>query len=354
MEIYLKSGNGFFVPSIVADHLLGIASHDQLKVLLYVLAHPDTALTPEAIASACKVRPENTEEALAFWQDANVLTVSRNVPSVTLTDAVQPAAQPVQTVPAELPPARPEPKPRRSKKPPQADSSQFNLTSGEIAERISGNPSIRDMFQGIEMFAGALKPAQMNSCIYMNEMLGLSPAVILLLCHYCHSINKFHPNYWETIAQDWSDRGINTEPLAAEEIERREAAQTFVGKLRGAFGLKPGQDPTEKQQEYFSKWCAMQFPVELVDYACQRCRDSKGNEISFPYIDSVLADWQKKGITTVEAAKLEGAQFAAARKAGRQDAPSVPFDTKKQPADVRIDGEPSLDLSEIDSIFNQF
>ena len=39
MEIYLKQGHTFPVPVTVADHLLGLASHDQLKVLLYLLCH---------------------------------------------------------------------------------------------------------------------------------------------------------------------------------------------------------------------------------------------------------------------------------------------------------------------------
>lgn len=358
MEIYLKSGNGFFVPSIVADHLLGIASHDQLKVLLYVLAHPDTALTPEAIASACKVRPENTEEALAFWQDANVLTVSRNVPSVTLTDAVQPAAQPVQTVPAELPPAKPEPtnntESRKKAKESPRDSSDYIRNPTEISERIKNDPEMSEMIQEVEKILGSIPHQQTQSLLWMHDTLGLPPAVILMLCSYCKSINKMNIRYCERIAVNWSDRNVNNCLLAEQEISRMIETRQYIGQLKTCFGIQIGMDPTEKQQEYFEAWQQAGISTNMVIFACERCRDSNNNKISFAYIDKILKSWTQKGITTVEAAKLEGAQFAAARKAGRQDAPSVPFDTKKQPADVRIDGEPSLDLSEIDSIFNQF
>ena len=359
MEIFLRSGNGFLVPSIVADHLLGIASHDQLKVLLYVLAHPDTALTPETIASACKVRPENTEEALAFWQDANVLAVIRSIPTVSLTNT-QPVqnAQPAQTVQPEAPAAKPEPvpkaAPKRAKKPPQTDSSRFNLSPGEIAERTNNNPAVRDMFQGIEQIAGTLKPAQMSSCIWMNEILGLSPDVILLLCAYCQSIDRFAPRYWEQIAQDWSDKGINTYSLANADIDRRHEAHTYTGKLKRVFGIKPEMDPTTNQQEFIDGWMQAGFPVELVSYAFERCRDKGNVESPFSYVDGILRSWSAKGITTVEAAKQEGADFAAARRSGRKNDSAAPFETKTQPADIRIDGEPSLDLSEIGSIFNQF
>ena len=80
MDFYLKAGGAFTVPSIVADHLLGLASHAQLKVLLYVLAHADSALTESQIAAACKVEPENIAEALDFWQQVNVLTRRQETP----------------------------------------------------------------------------------------------------------------------------------------------------------------------------------------------------------------------------------------------------------------------------------
>ena len=57
MEIYLNNGHSFPVPVAVADHLLGLASHDQLKVLLYVLCHANEPLSQEQIAKCCKVQP---------------------------------------------------------------------------------------------------------------------------------------------------------------------------------------------------------------------------------------------------------------------------------------------------------
>ena len=85
MEIYLKQGHTFPVPVTVADHLLGLASHDQLKVLLYLLCHADEPLSAEAVAQNCKVRPDAVEEAVAFWQDANVLSGSPELPAVRCT-----------------------------------------------------------------------------------------------------------------------------------------------------------------------------------------------------------------------------------------------------------------------------
>jgi len=358
VELYLKAGNGFFVPSIVADHLLGIASHDHLKVLLYVLAHQEAALSSEQIASACKVRPENVEEAVNFWKDVNVLTAALPENAVTLNPA--PAPVPERPAKAEKPPAAPKAEQpaaapvSRTKKRSQTDSSRLNMTDGEIAERITRNSDISGMFQTIEQLAGNLTHTQMKSCIWMNEQLGLPPEVITILCAYCHEIGKFNPRYWEQIAVDWSDRGINTYALADQAINRRQETQSYIGKLRRVFGIKPEFELTELQQQYFESWQQKGFSAELVAYACERSRDSKNNDVSFPYIDGILSDWAAKGITTVEAAKQEGAVFAAAQKTMRKNTSDSPVSAPQPPADVRIDGEPSLDLSELDNIFNQF
>lgn len=355
MELFLRGGTGFFVPSVVADHLLGIASHDQLKVLLYVLAHTDTALTAEQIAAACKLTPDNAEEALSFWQDVNVLTVSRGAAAVTLCEAPVQQTAPVQEPETRTPePAQPaKPAPPAVRKPPQADSSRFRLTSGELAERVSQNPEISDMFEQLQQLVENLTNTQMNSMIWMNEQLGLPPAVIVMLCSYCNEIGKFHPRYWEQIAVDWSDRGITSFAEADREIDRRKQAASYIGRLKSTFGLKAEQKPTANQLTYFESWQQHGYAEELVAYACEISRDRNNNEIKFPYIDKILTEWEKKGIRTVEAARQEGAEFAA-KNAAQRSAAAPQNPVRKQPADVRIDGEPSIDLSKLSGFINQF
>ena len=87
MEIYLNNGHAFPVPVAVADHLLGLASHDQLKVLLFVLCHAGETLTEAQIAKSCKVQPAAVEEALVFWQDCNILQNAPAVPAVSVQKA---------------------------------------------------------------------------------------------------------------------------------------------------------------------------------------------------------------------------------------------------------------------------
>ena len=117
MEIYLNNGHAFPVPVAVADHLLGLASHDQLKVLLYVLCHAGESLPQEQIAACCKVQPSAVEEAIVFWQDANVLQTAPPAASVRLQQNTQPQPAPAAETPetASVEPARPPVRKRRER-----------------------------------------------------------------------------------------------------------------------------------------------------------------------------------------------------------------------------------------------
>ena len=98
MEIYLKQGHTFPVPVTVADNLLKLASHDQLKVLLYLLCHAEEPLSAETVAQNCKVLPDAVEEAIAFWQDANVLSNTQDLPAVRLQNTA-PQQRPAPVLP---------------------------------------------------------------------------------------------------------------------------------------------------------------------------------------------------------------------------------------------------------------
>ena len=98
MEIYLKQGHTFPVPVTVADNLLKLASHDQLKVLLYLLCHAEEPLSAETVAQNCKVLPDAVEEAIAFWKDANVLSNTQELPAVRLQNTA-PQQRPAPVLP---------------------------------------------------------------------------------------------------------------------------------------------------------------------------------------------------------------------------------------------------------------
>jgi DnaD/phage-associated family protein len=342
MEIYLNNGHTFPVPVAVADHLLGLASHDQLKVLLYVLCHADEALTQEQIAKSCKVLPAAVEEALVFWQDANVLTAAPAAPSVRLVRSTEiPVPQPpapVQTVQPAAP-AKPAAHLQNSSRP--------NLTPGQIAERMKKNKALKEMFDAVQGFTGEMpNNVEQNSLLWMHEYLGLPPDVILMLAAFCKQINSYHVRYMEKIAIEWQERGITTHQLAQEDITRRTEARSYTGRIKVMFQMK--RDPTPKQQEYIDGWQKSGFSPELVQLAYEKARDKKGDEItleSIRYIDGILRRWKAAGIRTPEAAAKEDADYYAAKKR-KTESGNPAVSTAKSTANS------SIDMNEVEKLMN--
>ena len=76
MEFKVNSGMWgmmFGVPCIVADNFLKLADEAQIKTLIYVLRNNNRICTSDEIARAIGITPEQAEEALLFWEQANVL-----------------------------------------------------------------------------------------------------------------------------------------------------------------------------------------------------------------------------------------------------------------------------------------
>ncbi|MCR4758982.1 MAG: DnaD domain protein [Oscillospiraceae bacterium] len=341
MEIYLNNGHAFPVPVAVADHLLGLASHDQLKVLLYVLCHAGESLPAEQIAACCKVQPAAVEEAIVFWQDANVLQAAPPVASVPVQ---QPAPQ------QELPPvSAPEPQKAASPAPvPMTNSSRFPLNPSEIAERVRQNP---ELFAEAEKYAGKpLNHTALKSLVWMHEYLGLSPELILILAAFCAEVGQFTPLYMEKIAYDWQARGIKDSSQAMEDIRNRTDSRSYTGQLMKIFEMH--RHPTDKQQSFIDAWHRSGYPVELVRYAYEKTRNQTDDKLSFPYMNSILEAWERDGVRTVAAAQQLDDAFYADKKRQRAQKPAV--QPQKPTAAKRKQEDASFDLSDFDKLVNRF
>lgn len=339
MEIYLNNGHAFPVPVAVADHLLGLASHDQLKVLLYVLCHADETLTQEQIAESCKVLPAAVEEALVFWQDANILLTAPAVPAVS-----------VQKTAAAAPPAEAAPPAQTAAPAAQVQSSSRpNLRPSEIAERIKKDSAVAEMFRAVESFTGRRNHILDNSLIWMHEYLGLQPDIILMLAAFCAQ-EDFNVRYMEKVAVEWQERGITTHKLALDDINRRTESRRYTGIIMKLFEMQ--RRPTTKQQEYIDGWQKSGFSPELIRLAYEKTRDKMDDKLNFDYLNGILRRWETAGIRTPEDAAREDAAYYAAKKQKKQaGSPSG----AKRPSKGRGDSDSaSFELDDFDQLINKF
>ena len=311
-------GAMFGVPSIVADNFLKLATGGQIKVLLYLLRCSGKMCSAEEISSNTGVTPEEAEEAVIFWQQANVLSPQ------SVTDA--PAVRSFMSQPPAAETAT------RSTASPIPDN-KMNYSGSEIASIMNGSQDIRELFKIAEGILGTLKNGQMNSIIWMYDHLGLKKEVIIILLTHCASIEKTNTAYIEKIAADWSANDINTMSAAQEEIERLSASRDYIIGIMKAFEMT--RRPTAKQSEFIQQWKNAGFDLELIHYAYEKTLEQI-NKLSFDYINKILISWNDSGFRTVQDVKSAENEF---RKKKKKNAPA---------------GDSDPDIEKYKSVINKF
>lgn len=292
-------GTMFGVPCIITDNLLKLASGEQLKVLLYLLRHSGRNITTEEIASNTGVSPQQTENAIIFWQQLNILSSDSSLnKTVSFSDA---AAPPVQTVQPENPDVnKPEvhiPAVPQIKRP--------DLKNTEIVERMKQSQDIKELFQVTENVLGTVNNAMYSSIIWYYDYFGLKKEVIVTLINYCKSIEKTYPKYIDALASDWADNDINTLEKAQEEISRLSALNDYKSKIMRLFMIK---DIAKKNLKLIESWQKMGISFELVNYAYEKNLEQI-NRLSFPYINKILVSWHDSGFKTVAEVKDKEPDF---------------------------------------------
>lgn len=295
-------GTMFGVPYVVADNFLKLASGGQIKVLLYILRSSGRGLTNEEIAASTGVTPAEAADAVAFWEQANVLTPASG------------EAAPVQGL---MTPPSPEPEEVPAKEAPQAaakpqSSKRQNLSSSEIAELINGSQDISELFTIAETILGIVNPAMQNSLIWMYTYLGLKKEVIITLISYCRDIDKASPKYIETIAVNWAESEINTLEAAQEDVQRMNAAQDFEGKIMKTFEMK--RRPTTAQSAFIREWQRLGIAIDIIHYAFEKCVENT-DKLSFSYINKVLRSWKDSGYKTAEDVKAAEKEYRSRKAA---------------------------------------
>ncbi len=344
MEVYVKRGTGFFVPSAVAEHLLKLATHQQLKVLLYLLAHEGDVMSSEEIARHCGVQAEHVEESLVFWQQVNVLSDTEQISAAGIA-AMQTQESSVKTTQAaaEMPIVSGEPV--RSNVGTMVTSGSMTIRPSEIAERAKSDQGLAALLAAAEQYAGhPLRNTELRSLFWMHDYLGLSPDNILMLLAFCRQENLFQVRNMEQVALEWHDRGILTHEQVQQDIQRRVEARSFVGKIMKMFEMS--RTPTAKQLAYIQGWQQAGDSMELIHLAYERTRESCDDKLSFAYLDKILMRWRAEGLKTPKQVEEKESVF----RHQRQEASAK----KTAPSSVRglSSGEHSYDLEELKKLKN--
>lgn len=303
MNYFLNAGcweSVFAVPGAVVDNYIKLASGSAVKVLLYILRNNGRDVSQSEISSALNINEDDVKDAFNFWEEVGLLGKNSVQQKNTVTPATAEKPVSAQTTAASetQTPAASELKPQL-----QNSSASFQITPKEVERLRESSHEMKALFDMAQQALGnVINHTTIRSLVWQHEYLGLKVDVILMLLSYCAGIGKTHTAYIEAIAVRWSQDGINTLDKAQDEIERMKKANTYTSKMMAAFGLK--RQPTPNQLSFFNEWQQKGYSADLVACACERTADM-GKTMTANYVNGILENWHKKGITTREQAEAE-------------------------------------------------
>ena len=206
-----------------------------------------------------------------------------------------------------------------------------SLSAGEAAEvpskkeytldevkNFRQNSDISELFFIIETYLKhPLSSIETNTILYWYQELAFSTELIEYLVEYC--ISKGHSNvrYMDKVAFAWKENNICTVNEAKENAAIH--SKTYYTVMK-AVGIS-GRNLNDKEMAYLTKWTKeYKFDNSIIKEACERTI-SAIHQPSLEYTETILENWFKSNVHTLDDIKPLDEAFSKAKKAS-QTAPS--------------------------------
>ena len=290
------------------DNFMAAANGEYVKVYLYILRHQNEEdLTLEQIADALNHTEADVKRAINYWQKAGVLeSVQERVPesisveqnrtswSIDLDVSQSPAKE---TAAAQAPAPAP-------------------VYSAEQVSRLNKDEEFSQLlYIAQKLLNKAFTPRDCQVFAYLYDTLGMNSGLLEYLAEYCAQNEHTSVRYLEKVALNWHEKGIRTAQEAKEYCVFYAKDAFAVMKAFGLTGRKPAGTEQKMMQKWFKDYC---FDRDLVLEACDRTINAIHTP-SFQYADTILTEWEKAGVKTlddvkgIDARRAERANNAAKR-----------------------------------------
>lgn len=265
----------FPVPTLIADKYLKLATHTQLKCILYILRHSTEEITTDRISEALNISVREAEDALLYWVKQEVLESDQ----AKTPEAVQ-APKDVVTQAA---------KPTRQ----------------DVAKRGLEDPKLQLLLREAQLkFGRNLKTNEASTLVWLYDDLGLDISLILLLLQFAKTNDRLNITYIEKIAVSWVEKGIENIVAAEKWISERAISDLAWKRVCKAFSIE-FRRPSEKEAEYSYLWLhEWGLADDLLITAYNACVDTK-SKFMFGYTAKIIENWHKKGYKTAKDIKAE-------------------------------------------------
>lgn len=190
------------------------------------------------------------------------------------------------------------------------EASKIQFTPEKLNE-LSDDETFSMLTYVIQSYLGrTLTNKEINSIAYYYDTLHFSGDLIIYLVEYCVGRGKKSFNYIDAVALDWARKGITTESQARDEVATH---NNVVYQVMKAFGLS-SREPGIQEKEFISKWTDIYcFSQDMIIEACNRTMKAI-HQPSFEYTDSILSNWKKQDVHTIQDIKKADADYANTKK----------------------------------------
>lgn len=320
------------VSNIFIDEYMSDANGEFVKIYLYLLRlmnMPDAAFSISSIADKFEHTEKDIKRALCYWERMHLLRLeyddSQNLTGICLLDSVSrkdsPASGSSAAASAKSPstedPGSAEQLSAKNPAPTEVSSADGKMQTVHATESVPKkknyspddirqfrqDESIAELFFITERYLNrTLSATDINTILYLYDVLGFSTDLIEYLVEYCVSKGHTSIRYIEKVALGWADSNIRTVADAKQAASLHSQSYFMVIKALGISGRNLVPSETSLIEKWTSEYG---FTNELIEEACRRTIQTI-HQPSFEYADSILNNWHKKQIRSLtDVARLD-------------------------------------------------
>lgn len=304
-------GASFSFPWAAAGGYIKSCNEAQIKILLCILGGP--RYTDSAMLSAMSGFSEaDVDSAVTYWKERGVIKVNGENPVVSKPEVSHTFSG--KNEPASL---------VESIKPTKAAAVEKKIivkySQREIQQKAENDATLKSLITEIQSLQFSINGMELGKLIELYELYRFDAPSILLAADHCRAAGKCSIAYLHTVMINWYNEGINTYAEVEQAIITASERRSYENKILGIFGME--NRPSKKQQQYMTEWRRLGFNNDLIELAYNKCLDTK-SKLSFSYIDGILKNWAKVGVSSVEDAEQSDKQHKKKYSAVSEDKPS--------------------------------
>lgn len=271
------------------DRYMPKANGEYVKVYLMLLRHLDESASlpaPSRLADLLECTEKDILRAFKYWEGQGLLEYKEEAPDRSLQAEVSPSEASLTVAPV-------------------------SGTDKSVNTRKHGNrKDFKELLFVAEQYLGkTLSATDINAITYFYETLQMSADLIEYLIEYCVENGHKSIHYIQKVALSWHSQDIRT-------AEQAKTNSVLYNKncysILNAYGIK-GRAPAASEIAYIRKWHEeYAFSLEIILEACDRTMNMI-HQPNFEYTDSILKNWYKKNVHTLEDVSVLDAAFTRAK-----------------------------------------